>query len=151
MLQVLFRVLMPAILILVCFGACCVSSSTTDVWLLAGVGLFEAWARSYGLLLAQVPLDFVLGPMLEEHFRRAMLIFRRDPAIFLSGSVSASLVLLTIIAMAWSVRSWLRRRNAGLRRQGDPARRQLTEGRLPADLYQIQQNLTLFRLLHCHL
>lgn len=105
LLLVPFRVLMPAILVFICMGAFSVSGSATDVWLVLLLGLFGTLARSYGFPLAPVILGFVLGPMLEEHFRRAMLISRGDPAVFVQAPVSAALLAMTVAILVWSVAS----------------------------------------------
>jgi TctA family transporter len=89
--------------VFVCLGAYCVSNSITDVWLVAGLGLFGYVARAYGFPLAPVLLGFVLGPMLEEHFRRAMLISRGNTAVFLESPVSAALLILTLAICAWNL------------------------------------------------
>jgi TctA family transporter len=44
-------------------------------------------------------LGFVIGPMLEEYLRRAMLISRGDPMVFLTRPISASLLILAAIAL----------------------------------------------------
>jgi|TARA_R100000935_G_scaffold25088_1_gene44727 TctA family transporter len=109
LLLVPFRMLMPAILVFICMGAFSVSGAATDVWLVLGLGLFGTLARSYGFPLAPVILGFVLGPMLEEHFRRAMLISRGDPAVFLQGPISAGLLAVTAAILIWSVASNFKR------------------------------------------
>lgn len=109
LLLVPFNILMPAILVFICLGAYSVSHSATDVWLVALLGLLGFFARSYGFPLAPVILGFVLGPMLEEHFRRAMLISRGNFDVFLASPVSAVLLVLTALILITSVWSGLRR------------------------------------------
>lgn len=108
LLLVPFSVLMPAILVFICMGAYAVGNSTVDVWLVALLGLLGYFARSYGFPLAPVILGFVLGPMLEEHFRRAMLISRGSFDVFVQSPASAILLALTALVLVWSIWSSLR-------------------------------------------
>ena len=52
---------------------------------------------------APLLLGFVLGPLLEEHLRRAMIISRGDPMIFLERPISATLLALAALALVVSV------------------------------------------------
>jgi TctA family transporter len=53
----------------------------------------------FGCEPARLLLGFVLGPMLEEHLRRAMIIARGDPMIFLQRPISAALLGLAVLAL----------------------------------------------------
>ena len=44
-------------------------------------------------------LGFILGPMMEEYLRRAMLLSRGDPWVFVTRPISATLLLLAVLAM----------------------------------------------------
>ncbi|MCZ4431907.1 hypothetical protein O3S81_19510 [Agrobacterium sp. SOY23] len=50
---------------------------------------------------APLLLGFILGPMLEENLRRAMLISQGDPAIFLRSPLSLSLLILALAVLAF--------------------------------------------------
>ena len=52
---------------------------------------------------APLLLGFVLGPLLEEHLRRAMIISRGDPMIFLERPISATLLALAALAVVVAV------------------------------------------------
>ena len=45
-------------------------------------------------------LGFILGPLMEENFRRAMMISRGDPMVFLTRPISAALLLLSLLLLA---------------------------------------------------
>ena len=73
----------------------------------------------YGMMLlrfepAPLLLGFILGPLMEEHLRRAMLLSRGDPMVFLERPISASFLALTLGLLLWAgyamVRSQLRAR-----------------------------------------
>ena len=56
-------------------------------------------------------LGLVLGPMMEEHFRRSLLIARGDATVFLTQPISAGLLLVSVILVVSTVRSsWKKRR-----------------------------------------
>jgi putative tricarboxylic transport membrane protein len=55
-------------------------------------------------------LGFVLGPLLEEHLRRAMIISRGDPMTFLERPISASLLVFAALAMVLSLLPAIRKR-----------------------------------------
>jgi TctA family transporter len=51
---------------------------------------------------APVLLGFVLGPLMEEHFRRAMLLSYGEFSTFIDRPISATIVALTLAILAWS-------------------------------------------------
>ena len=59
---------------------------------------------------APLLLGFVLGPLLEEHLRRAMIISRGDPMIFLERPISATLLALAALAVVVAVLPAVRRK-----------------------------------------
>ena len=61
-----------------------------------------AWLFAEGWV-APLLLGFVLGPLLEEHLRRAMIISRGDPMIFLERPISATLLGLAVLAIVIAV------------------------------------------------
>ena len=63
--------------------------------------------------LSPIVLGFVLGPMLEENFRRAMLLSRGDLAVFATRPVAASFVALSALVVLAQVVAWGRREATG--------------------------------------
>jgi putative tricarboxylic transport membrane protein len=98
LLTVPYRFLFPAIIVFCCIGSFNVSNSSFDVYMLAAFGAIGYVFMKLDCEPAPFLLGFVLGPMLEDHFRRAMLISRGDPTIFLTHPISA--VLLGVAALA---------------------------------------------------
>lgn len=94
LLKMPYRVLFPAILVFCSIGVYSLDNSLFDVWLLA---LFGAagylWAR-LGCESAPLLLGLVLGQMMEENFRRALLLSRGDFSTFLTRPISLSLLLV---------------------------------------------------------
>ncbi|MEQ8447189.1 MAG: tripartite tricarboxylate transporter permease [Pelagibacterium sp.] len=119
LLMVPFHLLMPAILVFVCIGAYSVHGSPVDVWLVAILGILGYLARMFAFPQAPLILGFVLGPMLEEHFRRAMLISRGDFGVFFESTTSAVILAVTAIIFVWGIWSGIsdKRRAAAARVQ----------------------------------
>lgn len=119
-------VLYPATVVIICIGAYGIDMSLFDVWSALIFGLVGLVLRIYRFEPAPLLIGFVLGPMMEEYFRRAMLLSRGDPAVFLErpGSVvllAACLVLfLSTLIPAGTWRKLLAR-VPGLRGMMPPA------------------------------
>ena len=100
LLRVPYHLLFPAILALCCIGAYSVSNNLFDVWLVLLFGFIGYFFIKIGVEPAPLVLGFVLGPMLEEHFRRAMLISGGDMTVFLTRPISAVLLALAAAFLA---------------------------------------------------
>lgn len=104
LLTVPYRLLFPAILLFCCIGVYSLSNSPFDVVLTAIFGLLGYIFIKLGCEPAPLLLGFILGPMMEEHLRRAMLLSRGDPTVFFTRPISlamlvvAAFLLLLIIA-----------------------------------------------------
>ncbi len=96
LLRIPYRLLFPAIILFCCIGAYASSNSVFSVWLMLGWGALGYFFNKVGVQPAPMVLGFVLGPMLEENFRRAMLLSGGDPLVFVQRPISA--VLLAIAA-----------------------------------------------------
>jgi TctA family transporter len=108
LLMVPLHLLMPAILVFVCIGAYSVTGTPMDVWLVLVLGVLGYLARLFDFPQAPLILGFVLGPMLEEHFRRAMLISRGDFGVFVGSTTSVVLLVATLATFIWGVWSGLK-------------------------------------------
>ena len=95
-LKIPYRHLVPAIVLLCCVGAYSVSSSSFDVFLLLAFGLFGYLLSRLDCEPAPLLLAFIIGPMLEENFRRAMLVSRGSPSAFVTHPISLTLVLISV-------------------------------------------------------
>ena len=110
LLSVPYHLLYPAIIIFCAIGAFNVSNSAFDVFVLAAFGAIGYLFIKLDCEPAPFLLGFVLGPMLEDHFRRAMLVSRGDPMIFIERPISALLLGVSALALGAvllpSVRKW---------------------------------------------
>ena len=100
LLTIPYRFLFPAILVFCCVGVYSLKFDTFEVYEAALFGLL-----GYGLLKLKLPaapflLGLVLGPGLEENFRRAMLLSRGDATAFVTSPLSAALLATAAVAVA---------------------------------------------------
>jgi TctA family transporter len=108
-----YRFIYPTILLLACIGCYAVNNQTFDIQiaafaLLAGY-LLEKLDCSPGPLI----IAMILGRVLEENMRRAMLISGGDPSVFVKRPISALFLLLTLLLIVTQVLPALRRRGKG--------------------------------------
>jgi len=107
LLTVKYDYLFPAILIFCCVGVYSINNAPMDV-LLAGLFGFIGYVFiKFDMEPAPLLLGYVLGPMMEENLRRALLLSRGDPKVFFTRPISLSLLivaaLLLVIVMAPSI------------------------------------------------
>lgn len=110
LLTIPYHLLFPSILMFICIGAYAVSSSAFDVWMVAFFGLLGYAMRIFAFPAAPMLLGFVLGPLMEEHFRRAMLLSRGNFSTFIDRPISATVLGITLLLLVWGVWSALRER-----------------------------------------
>ena len=96
LLRIPYRLLSPAILVFCCIGVYSVSNSAFDVVVAAVFGVFGVIFKKLDCSPAPLVLALVLAPMLEENFRRAMLISHGNPAVFVTHPVSLGILLFTV-------------------------------------------------------
>ncbi|MEW6256279.1 MAG: tripartite tricarboxylate transporter permease [Pseudomonadota bacterium] len=99
LLTVPYHVLFPAIMAFCCIGVYSVNNNTFDVYTMALFGVVGYVLVKLDCEPAPLLLGFVIGPMLEEYLRRAMLISRGDPMVFVTRPISATLLALAAIAL----------------------------------------------------
>jgi putative tricarboxylic transport membrane protein len=95
LLTVPYHVLFPIIMAFCSIGVYSVNSNVYDLYAVAFFGLLGYALLKLKCEPAPLLLGFVLGPMLEENLRRAMILGRGDPSIFVTRPISLTLLLLT--------------------------------------------------------
>jgi len=113
LLTVPFRYLFPAALFFVCVGVYSTNNNLFDVGMVTVFG-----AAGYALIRlrfepAPLLLGFVLGPMVEENFRRALLLSRGELSIFVTRPISLGFILACVALIALLIVSAVRQRNKG--------------------------------------
>ena len=99
MIMVPYHRLYPAILMFCAIGVFSLNSSEFDVWLMALFGLFGYVCAKLDLEPAPMLLGFIIGPMMEEYLRRALLLSHSDPLVFVQRPISATMLALAVAAM----------------------------------------------------
>jgi putative tricarboxylic transport membrane protein len=119
-LRIPYRVLYPAILVFISLGVYSVNNNTFDIMMVAVIGAIGYAMAVFRFEAAPLLLGFILGPLMEEHLRRALLLSRGDPWVFLQRPISATLMACCVGLLVWTVwSSW--RRSARLAEQGAEA------------------------------
>ncbi len=93
LLTIPYRYLYPAILVFCCIGVYSVNNTSFDIYLTAIFGVLGYIFVKLECEPAPLLLGFVLGPMMEENFRRALLLSRGDYSVFLTRPLSCGLLI----------------------------------------------------------
>ena len=96
LLSVPYRLLYPAILLFCCIGVYSLNNSAVDVGLALLFGLLGYLFIKLDCEPAPLLLGFVLGPMMEDNLRRAMLLSRGNPGVFVTRPLSLALLLIAL-------------------------------------------------------
>jgi TctA family transporter len=94
LLRVPYRLLYPAIIVFCCIGVYAINSKPFDAFVMAFFAVFGYVALKLDCEPAPLILGFVLGPMMEENLRRALLISRGDPMVFLEEPISLAFLVI---------------------------------------------------------
>ncbi len=109
LLSVPYRWLFPSIVLFCAIGVYSTNNNTFDIWMVGIFGVIGYLFIKLGTEPAPLLLGFILGPMMEEYLRRALLLSRGDWSVFLTRPLSAGLlagaVLLLVIVLMPSVKS----------------------------------------------
>jgi putative tricarboxylic transport membrane protein len=103
LLKVPYRLMYPAILIFCCIGMYSINNSSEDVILTAIFGLFGYALYKFGFEPAPLLLGFVLGKLMEEKLRQAMILARGNLATFVERPVSGVLLVLALLVIVVAV------------------------------------------------
>jgi len=103
-----YAALFPAILFFCCIGTFSVNNNLDDIYITAVFGVLGYIFLRLDLEPAPLILGFILGPMLEENFRRALLLSRGNFATFVSRPISATLVALMAVFVIWQIVAYVR-------------------------------------------
>jgi len=110
MLSIPYRALFPAIVLFACIGCYSINQNIYDIYAIGFFGIVGYVLMRFGCEPAPLLLGFVLGPLLEEHLRRAMIISRGDPTVFITRPISATLLGLAVLAVVIAVLPSIRKK-----------------------------------------
>lgn len=99
LIMVPYQLLYPAILVFCGIGVFSLKNTEVDIYFMALFGALGYLLSKLGCEPAPMLLAFILGPLMEEYLRRAMLLSRGDPMVFLRRPISATLLGLAVLAM----------------------------------------------------
>lgn len=105
LLQVPYRYLFPSAMFFIAVGVFSTQSSLFQIWEVLAFGLIGALLMYLEFSVAPILLGFVLGPMVEENFRRALLLSRGDMMVFIDRPISCTFVVISallVTAVTWS-------------------------------------------------
>jgi TctA family transporter len=100
LLQVPYKYLYPSILSFCCIGVYSLNNNVFDVYMTVLFAVFGVMCSKLRMEPAPLLIGFVLGPMMEEHLRRAMLLSRGDPMVFVQRPISATMLAIGAVALA---------------------------------------------------
>jgi putative tricarboxylic transport membrane protein len=96
LLKVPYRLLFPSILLFCAIGVYSLNNSVFEVALTALFGILGYVFYKLGCEPAPLVLGFILGPLMEENLRRALLLSRGDPLVFVQRPISLVLLLMAV-------------------------------------------------------
>jgi putative tricarboxylic transport membrane protein len=99
MIMVPYQLLYPAILVFCAIGVFSLRNQEFDVYLMGLFGVLGYVFSKLGCEPAPMLLAFILGPLMEEFLRRAMLLSRGDPLVLIQRPISATLLALAVLAI----------------------------------------------------
>jgi TctA family transporter len=109
MLQVPYRYLFPAAMFFIAVGVYSTNNALFDVGEVLVFGVIGAVLIGLDFSVAPILLGYVLGPLVEENFRRALLLSRGNMAVFVERPISASFIAICALLVAVQLGFWLRR------------------------------------------
>jgi TctA family transporter len=109
MLQVPYRFLFPSAVFFICVGVFSAHNNLFDVGIVAVFGIVGAIFLALDFPVSPIVLGYVLGPMLEENFRRALLISRGDLGTFIHRPISAWFITACALLILVQVVAYVRK------------------------------------------
>jgi TctA family transporter len=110
LLSVPYRMLFPAIIVFCAVGAYTMTNTPFNIVVMQIFGLVGFGLRSLRLEPAPLVLGFVLGPMMEENLRRALLLSRGNGLVFIERPISAFFIVAALAMLAFFVLPTMRGR-----------------------------------------
>jgi TctA family transporter len=114
LLKVPYRLLFPSIMVFSCIGIYSVNNSSFDVYLASIFGVIGFLWVVLECQPAPLLLGFVLGPLMEENLRRAMLISRGDASVFVTRPISLSFMIVTVLILIIMILPMVRARRSAI-------------------------------------
>ena len=120
LLTIPYKMLFPVIVAFACIGTYSLNNNAFDVYAIAFFGILGYALIKLGCEPAPLLLGFVLGPLLENHLRRALIIAQGDPTTFLTRSISLVLLILAVGALVLAVLPSIRKKREVVFQEEEP-------------------------------
>jgi TctA family transporter len=99
MIQIPYHFLYPGILVFCAIGVFSLKNTEFDIYFMSLFGIIGYVFSKLGCEPAPMLLAFILGPLMEEYLRRALLLSRGNPLVFVQRPISLTLLVLAVLAM----------------------------------------------------
>jgi TctA family transporter len=103
LLTIPFQLLFPAVLVFMCIGVYSIRQSSSDVLTMLFFGGVGYAMRLLKFSPAPLLIGLVLGPAMEQHLRRSLIVSRGDPMIFLERPISAAILAAAGLILIWTI------------------------------------------------
>ncbi len=113
-LKVPYPILFPLILLFCLIGVYSLNYSLVEIALMIGFGVFGYMARKFQFEMAPLVLAIVIGPMMENNLRLALVISQGSPMIFITHPISAVFIFITLALLLSSLVPWIGKRRQKL-------------------------------------
>jgi TctA family transporter len=110
LLRIPYRLLFPAIILFCCIGVYSLNNSTFEVYLTVLFGLLGFVFIKLGCEPAPLLIAYILGPLMEENLRRAMLLSRGDPVVFLLRPISCAILIAAALLFLATILPMVRKK-----------------------------------------
>jgi TctA family transporter len=114
LLKLPYRLLFPAIITFSCIGIYSLQNNAFELYLTAFFGIVGFVWMKLKCPPAPMLLGFVLGPMMEENLRRALLMSRGDPTVFITQPISLGFIVATAAIVIVMLLPALRKRRESI-------------------------------------
>ena len=102
-------------------GVYSVANNPVDLVIMAAFGVFGIACLKLGMEPTPMALGVVLGPLMEENLRRAMLLARGDPTVFVTRPISAGLIFASVVVLVLLALPAFRKKREEVFREEEPA------------------------------
>jgi TctA family transporter len=120
-LRIPYNALYPAMLFFICIGVYSINYNVFDIFIVVIFGIVGTVMLVLEFPAAPLLLGFILGPMIEENLRRAMLVSRGDLDILIASPISAGFLIATVLVLLLTLRTTVKAaRDRARRRDSQP-------------------------------
>ncbi len=111
-LKIPYRILFPLILLFCLIGAYCISSNVFDIYVMILFGVIGYGFRKMEYEPAPLVLAFVLGPLLEQNLRQALILSDGNPAVFVTHPLSAACLFVSAFLLISSIIPFIQKKRS---------------------------------------